>query len=137
MSRFACPGRSSASSAWSRVDGLHPATGQRFAAVGEHAQGLEFADELQDAQGGGAHRDGCDRVRVVRVGLAVVAGVEEPDPGGELGRDVNDLLTVLEQSLRERSAGTVASLDRPDPPWPGAGVLAHRCVAGPVGGEPT
>ena len=71
------------------------------------------------------------------VGLAVVAGVEQPDPGGELRRDVDDLLAVLEEPLRQRPAGTVAALDRPDPLRPGLDVLAHRGVAGPVGGEPT
>ena len=75
-------------------------------------------------------------MRVVGVGLAVVAGVEQPDPGRELRRDVDDLLAVLEESLRQRPAGSVAALDRPDPLRPGRGVLAHRCVAGPVGGEP-
>ena len=101
------------------VDGLDPPAGQCFTAVGEHPQRLELAVELQHPQGRGAHRNGSDRVGVVGVGLAVVAGVEEPDPGGELRRDVDDLLAVLEESLRERAAGTVASFDRPDPVRPG------------------
>ena len=97
------------------VDGLDPAPGQCFASVGEHPQRLELTVELQHPQSLGADRDDGDRVGVVGVGLAVVAGVEEPDPGSELRRDVDDLLAVLEQSLGERSAGTVAALDRPDP----------------------
>ena len=38
----------------------------------------------------------------MRVGLAVVAGVEEPHPGGELGWDVEDVLAGLRESLRPR-----------------------------------
>jgi hypothetical protein len=47
-------------------------------------------------------------VRVERVGLAVVAGVEEPDPGGQLGRDVKDPLTGREQALGQRTAAPLA-----------------------------
>jgi hypothetical protein len=75
-------------------------------------------------------------MRVVGVGLAVVAGVEQPDPGSQLRGDVDDSFAVLEEALRERPAGAVAALDRPDPLGPGSGVLAHRDVAGLVGGEP-
>ena len=70
------------------------------------------------------------------VGLAVVAGVEEPDLRGELGRDVDDAFAVFEYSLRERAPGTVGSFDGPDPVGPGLRVAAHRGVAGAVGGEP-
>ena len=52
-----------------------------------------------------------DRVGVAGVGLAVVAGVEEPDPGGELGRHVHHLLTRLQQSPGQRASSTVAALD--------------------------
>ena len=62
-------------------------------------------------------------MRIVGVGLAVVAGVEQPDPGGELGGDVNDSFAVFEESLRERPAGPVAALDCPDPLGPGAAYL--------------
>jgi hypothetical protein len=40
-------------------------------------------------------------VRVACVGLAVVVGVEEADSSCELRRDIDDLLTVFEESLRE------------------------------------
>ncbi len=46
---------------------------------------------------------------VVGVGLAVVAGVEEPDSGGELGGHVDDLLAVLEEPLCERPAPLLPS----------------------------
>ena len=55
-----------------------------------------------------------------------MAGVEEADPGGELGGDVDDLLAVLEQSLRQRASGPVAALDRLAPIRPGLDVLADR-----------
>ena len=104
------------------VDGLDPTPGQRFTAVGQHPQRLELAVELQHPQAAGADRDDRDRVRVAGVGLAVVAGVEEPDPGRELGRHIDDVLAVLEQPLRQRPAGAVGALDRPDPLRPGCGV---------------
>ena len=76
-------------------------------------------------------------MRIECVGLAVVTGVEEPNPGSELGRDVDDALAVLEQPLGQRSAGAVGSFDRPDPIRPGLCIRAHRRVAGLIGGEPT
>ena len=97
------------------VDGLDPPTGQCLTAVGEHPQRLELAVELQHPQGRGAHGNSSDRVRVVGVGLAVVAGVEQPDPGRELRRHVDHLLAVLEETLSEWSSGAVRSLNRPDP----------------------
>ena len=78
------------------VDGLDPATGERFATIGEHPQHLELPVDLQDPQGRGADPDDCDGVHVQCVGLAVVTGVEEPDPGGELGRHVHNVFTSLE-----------------------------------------
>ena len=71
------------------------------------------------------------------VGLAVVTGVEEPDPGGEGGQNINHVLAILEEPLCERPPGTVGALDGPDPPGPGAGVGPHGGSAGPVGGEPS
>lgn len=71
------------------------------------------------------------------IGLAVVSGVKQPHPSGQLRGDVDDALAVFEESLPERPAGAVAALDCPDPFGPGARVLPHRCVAGPVSGEPT
>jgi len=65
-----------------------------------------------------------------------VAGVKQPDSGGELRRDVHIVFAVLEQALRQWATGSVAALDRPHPLRPGAGVVAHRRVAGPVDGEP-
>ena len=49
------------------------------------------------------------------IGLVVVAGVEQPDPGGELRRDVDDVFAVLEEPLRERASET---LDTYSHLWP-------------------
>jgi hypothetical protein len=40
-----------------------------------------------------------------------VAGVEEPDPGSQLGRDGHDPLARLEQPLSERPSGAVGAFD--------------------------
>jgi len=119
------------------VDGLDPAPGEGFASVGEHPQGFELPVESQHTQGLGADRDRGHCMSVVGVCLAVVAGVEQPDTGSELGWDVDDPLAVFEESLRKRPAGSVASLNSPDPLRPGPDVLAHRSVADAVGGEPS
>jgi len=75
-------------------------------------------------------------VSIQRVGLAVVAGVEQPDPGRQLGRDVNNVLAGLDQPLGQRSTGAVGALDRPDPVRPGLHVGQHRGVPALIGGEP-
>jgi len=53
-------------------------------------------------------------VGVAGVGLAVVTGVEEPHPGGELGRHIDHPFAGGDESLGQRTPGTVGSLDRPD-----------------------
>lgn len=136
MSLFACPGSSSARKRLEPVHDLDASVGAGFA-VGEHPERLKLAIGLQHAQPFGPHGDDRDRVRVQRVGLAVVAGVEQPDPGSEFGGDVDDVLASLKQPLGQRAAGTVGALDRPDPLRPGLRKGSHREVAGPVGGEPT
>jgi hypothetical protein len=83
--------------------------------VGEHPQRLELDVVGQHPQALGADRDGCDGMRVMGVGLAVVTGVEQPGPCRELGRHVNHGLAVGQQTLRQRATGTVAALDRPHP----------------------
>lgn len=84
-----------------------------------------------------ADRGNRDRVRVMSVGLPAVPGVEHPDPSGQLRRHVNHVLPVRREPQRQSPAGAVAALDRTCPLRPGHDVLAHRGVAGIVGGEPT
>ncbi len=96
----------------------------QVAVVGQHPQTL------------GADRHGRDRVRVVGVGLAVVAGVEQPSPGRQLRRDVDHPLTVGEQPLSQRPTGAATAFDGPHPIRPGGDVLLHCGVAGLVRVEP-
>ena len=119
------------------VNGLDPAPGQRLTAVGEQAHRLQLTVDLQDAQRVGADRDDRDRVSVERVGLPVVAGVEQPDPGGELGRHIDNMFPSFEEPLGERTSNSVSALDGPDPVRPGLRVLPHRGVASLVGAEST
>jgi len=44
-----------------------------------------------------------------------MASIEQPDPGRELGRHINNLLAGLDQTLSQRPAGAVGALDHPDP----------------------
>ena len=91
--------------------GLSPQMGELFTSVAEHPQRIQLTARRQGTEGLGAHRDHRDRMRVQRVGLAVVAGVEQPHPGSELGRHVHHVLAGLQQPLRQRTTGTVAALD--------------------------
>src|SRR5680860_107007 len=51
-------------------------------------------------------------------------------------RNIDDVLTGLQESLGQRPACTVGPFDCPDPIGPGLRMGSHRCVASLVGGEP-
>jgi hypothetical protein len=74
-------------------------------------------------------------VGIERIGLAVVASIEQAYPGGEFGRDVNNMLAGFDQALGQWPASAVGALDRPQPIRPRLHVRAHRCVPALVGGE--
>jgi hypothetical protein len=118
------------------VDRLDPGPGEFLTAVGQHPQRLELPVVGQHPKPVGTDRDHCDRVRVVGIGLPVVAGVKQPGPCRELGRHIDDMFTVGQQPLRQRPARAVAALDRPHPVRPWRYGLAHRGVPSLVGPEP-
>ena len=76
--------------------GLNPTTGEGLASIGQHPHRFQFAVDLQHPQIARADCHNSDGVRVEGIGLAVVAGVEEPYLCGELGRHIDDLLAGLE-----------------------------------------
>jgi hypothetical protein len=119
------------------VDGLDPSSGQFLTVIDQHPQRFELDVIGQHPQPGRTDRDHGDRVRVMGVGLAVVAGVEQPRPCRQFGRHVDHVFTIGQQPLGQRPAGAVAALDRPDPVRPARDVLAHRGIARLVGAEPT
>ena len=137
MSFFAWPGGEFGEQPLQPVDGLDPSPGEFLATIGEHPQRLELDVVGQHAEALGADRDRCGRVCVVGVGLALVAGVEQPCPRRELGRHVDHVLAVGQQALRHQPPGTVAALNRPDQLGPCRDDPPHRCVSGLVGAEPT
>ena len=94
------------------VEDLRPGPGQLVAAVSQQPKHNQVLVDLQLPQPAGAQRHHDDGVRVVRVALAGVAGVEHPDAGGQLRRRVEDPLGM--------PADDVAALDRPDPLRPAA-----------------
>ena len=62
------------------IDHLDPLTGQLLPPVDQHPQHLQLLVVRQHAQAASADRDHRHGVRVVGVGLAVMAGVEQPHP---------------------------------------------------------
>jgi hypothetical protein len=63
-------------------------------------------------------------------------GRQEPDAGGELGRDIDHALTVAQQPLREGAPQAARVLDSPLPLGPTASPLAERPVASAGAGDP-
>jgi hypothetical protein len=76
------------------IERLGPGPGQLVAAVGQQPQHREVLIDDQLAQAAGAQGHHDLGVRVGGVGLAALSGVQHPDPGGELGRHIDDGLTV-------------------------------------------
>jgi hypothetical protein len=118
------------------VDGLDSSVGQLVAAVGEHPQRLELTIGCDHPQTWCARGNYRDRVRVQGIGLAVVAGVEEPDSSRQLRGHVDHLLAGLDQSLGQWASGAVGALDRPDAVRPLPDIAPQRGKAGVVSGEP-
>ena len=71
---------------------LDPGPAQLGAPVDQHPQRLQLDVIGQHPKLPGADRNYRHGVRVVGVGLAVVPGVEQPRPRGQLRRDVHDVL---------------------------------------------
>ena len=77
-----------------------------------------------------------DAVRVGRVGLTGLGGVEQPGSRGQFRRHVEHGLAVGDQALGDVPADAVAALDRPDPLLVLPTGLEHRLVAVAVSAEP-
>ena len=118
------------------VDALGPGPTQLGPPVHQQSQRIELRVVGQHPKRRGAHRDHGDGVCVMGVGLAVVPSVEQPRPRRQLRRHIHHVLTVGQQSLRQRSAGAVAALHRPGSIAEPGDVFAHRGVPGLVGAEP-
>ena len=76
-------------------------------------------------------------MRIQRVGLAVVPGVEQPGPRCKFRRNIDNRLPGLEQPLRQRPARATGAFDRPQPGGPHRDVAAHLDIAGTIGAEPS
>jgi hypothetical protein len=80
--------------------------------------------QTRSIAGGDGHRD-----RVVSIALAAMPDRQHPDPGGQLGRHIQDLLAVADQPLGHGSSNTVGALDRPAALRPAAGPPAQVLIA--------
>ena len=88
------------------------------AAVDQDPQHRELLVVDHRTQPGHPGADQRDRVGVGGVGLAALAGREDPGPRRQLRRDVDDLLAIGQQPQRDVAADAAAALDRPDPVRP-------------------
>jgi len=70
-------------------------------------------------RGRGAQRRDRHRVGVVRVVLVGVPGLQQPHPGGQLGRHIQHLLTRGDQLLGQQAPQPGGALHRPGPLRPG------------------
>jgi hypothetical protein len=75
-------------------------------------------------------------VSVGGIGLAALSGGEHPGTRRQLGWNVNDLLALREQPVRDVPADPLAALDRPHPVRPAARATHHRREAIAIGTEP-
>ena len=112
--------------AWDQLEqqlvqlGDHPGVvlTQRPAPVDQDPQHRELLVVDDRTQPGHPGPDQGDRVGVGGVGLAALTGREDPRPGRQLRRHVDDLLAIGEQPHRDVAADAAAALDRPDPVRP-------------------
>ena len=93
-----------------------PFLGELVAAVGEEAQDRGVVVGRDAAQPAGVvRRDDGDAGGVDAVGLAAVAGLQQPGPSGQGGRHVDDRLADADQSLGEEAPEPVGAFDGPGP----------------------
>jgi hypothetical protein len=97
----------------------------------QHGAVILEADLSQPAV---AQRDDRGGAGVVGVAFVTVLAVQQPHPGGQLGRHVHDRLTGSDQLLSEQRTGPGGALDRPQPrrelTRPGQQALALLAVGG-------
>jgi len=97
------------------VQRLRPGPGQLITPVGQQPQHRQALIMGQLPQPAGAQRRDGDGVRVGGVGLAAVAGVQDPDASGQLGRHIHHLLPLGQQPGRQRPPRPERTLHRPGP----------------------
>ena len=118
------------------VEHLGPVPAQAVTAIDEQLQcdcGVVDGHLPQSGSPQGGHGDA---VRVGRVGLTGLGGVEQPGSRGHFRRHVEHGLAVGDQALGDVPADAVAALDRPDPLLVLPTGLEHRLVAVAVSAEP-
>ena len=137
MSRLACPGRSSASSAWSRST----VWTRRRVSASRRSVSIRSASSSPSTC---STRRVLVRTATTAIECASWASVLRLWPVSKSRTRAASLAgtsTTCSPASRSRCASgrpaPLAALDRPDPVRPGLRVLPHRGVAGPVGGEPT
>jgi hypothetical protein len=115
---------------------LDPGPAQLVPPVAQQPQHLQLRIDRDLTQAPVAQRHHHDRVRVGRVGLAALPGVEHPRPGGQLGGNVHDPFPVGQQPRRDRAADSVGALHGPRPLRPLPPEPQQLPVAAPIGAEP-
>jgi hypothetical protein len=118
------------------ADDLGAGPARLIAAIHQQPQGDRRVVDLDLTQAGAAQPRHGHAVRVDRVGLACLPGVEHPHPRRQLGRHVHDGFAVGDQALGDVAADPGAALHRPHPVREPAAGREHRLVATSVGAVP-
>jgi hypothetical protein len=94
-----------------------------------------FAVGAHGVQRGVADRDDGSRAGVVGVGLIDPAGAHQPDPGGELGGYIDDVLARSDKLLSQQRTQAGGALDRPPARLEPSRPLQEPCALTTVGGN--
>ena len=97
------------------ADGLVAGPGKVTMPLGPHLQHGGMILGEHRALGRGPQRGDRHREGVIRVILVGVPGLQQPHPGGQLGRHVQHLLTGGDQLLGEQMPQPGGALHRPGP----------------------
>ncbi len=98
----------------------------------QHGELFVVDHRPQPAHPGADQRDG---VRVGGIGLAALAGGEDPCPRGQLRRDIDHALAFGQEPVGHVPADSLTALDSPDAVGPRLHVASHRLVSFTVSAE--
>ncbi|WUV43188.1 hypothetical protein OG563_28635 [Nocardia vinacea] len=122
------------------IEGFSAGPAEFVPALDQQTERDQLRVHLHAAKIRRSQRGHRDRMRVYRIGLAAVTGGEHPHLRRHLRRYVDDRFAIVDQTVRQVSADTIATLDRPHPLGETLCRSNHFAVSGgvcavPAGGQ--